>query len=188
MSFQGSRASGMGAPSRPASLRVNSMVDSDAQTALHAAVSKEHLEVVKHLLGGGPSMSKMEARGWTARAIAEQQGNKNICDLLLSYESRRKPGEHQIEFSQPDEEESNRVSVSHFELDNALKSSFLSTRDSPGEKKGTKSARKRVVIHEQCRNQSACQQFGKLISLPDSIDELFKIAGKPLFLFCALLS
>lgn len=43
----------------------------------------------------------------------------------------------------------------------------------------TSACRKRVIIHLPSRMPpSAREQFGKLINLPDSLEELFKIAGK----------
>lgn len=162
------------APSGSA-LHANSTAD-DGQTALNAAISKEHLEVVKNLLGGGPSMNKSEARGWTSKALAEQQGSKSICDLLLGYENRRRSDEHRIELNKPKEDERNGFFPSHSKK--SPKSRYLSTSSSFGERKGVEPIRKRVTIHEQFQKKSAYQQHGKLISLPDSIDELFKIAGK----------
>lgn len=157
------------APIRSA-LRVNSMAD-DGQTALHAAVSKEHLEVVKNFLGGS-SMSKMDTRGWTPKAQAEHRGNKSICDLLLSYENR-KSDDHRMQFSGPEVGET----TSH--LKKAETNSYIRTSSSTGDGKGMEAVRKRVTIHMQFQNSSTHRQHGKLIILPDSIDELLKVAGKP---------
>ena len=154
-------------------LRVNSMAD-DGQTALHAVVSKEHLEVVKNLLGGGSSMSKSDNGGWKRKALAEQQGNKSICDLLLSYENR-KSDEHRIQFLGPEAGES----TSH--LKKAETNSHVRNSSFSDDRNGTEAIRKRVTIHMQFQNSNTNWQHGKLIILPDSIDELFKVAGKPFF-------
>ncbi|KAF2314681.1 hypothetical protein GH714_028489 [Hevea brasiliensis] len=84
---------------------VNSTIE-DNQTALLAAVRKGHLEMVKILLEGGANADKPDAIGRTPKALAEQQGNKSIYDLLLSYENRRKLDEHTIDFIEPESEES----------------------------------------------------------------------------------
>lgn len=178
MDFQGPKAMEKGdtgnsqAPTRP-TLHVNSMTR-DGKTALNAAVSKGHLEVVKNLLGGGPNGNKPDTRGWTLRGVAEQQGNKSICDLLLSCENRRKPDEHTIEFIGPEAGESSGFFHSHQKK--APNNSYTSTSSSSG---GMDPTRKRVTIHMQFQNISTQRPHGKLIILPDSIDELLKIAGKP---------
>lgn len=181
MDIQGPKAMGKSdtgnsqAPTRPA-LHVNSMTP-EGQRVLNAAVSKEHLEVVKNLLGGGPNVNKSDTRGRTLRGLAEQQGNKSICDLLLSYENRSKPDKHKTEFIGPEAGESNGFLHSH--LKGEPNSSHLSTSSSSGDPKEIQPTRKRVTIHMQFYNRSAHLQHGKLIILPDSIDELLKIAGKP---------
>lgn len=180
MDFQGPKAMEKGdtgnsqAPTRP-TMHVNSMTR-DGKTALNAAVSKGHLEVVKSLLGGGPNANKPDTRGWTLRGVAEQQGNKSICDLLLSCQNRRKPDEHTIEFIGPEAGESSGFFHSHQKK--APNNSYLSTSSSSG---GMDPTRKRVTIHMQFQNISTQRPHGKLIILPDSIDELLKIAGKPFF-------
>ncbi|KAM6552127.1 hypothetical protein CsatB_001935 [Cannabis sativa] len=153
------------------SLCVNSMTD-NGRTAHQAAVSKEHLEVVKNLLGGGSSTSISDSRGWTPKALAEQQGNKSICELLLSYENR-KSNEHRIQFLVPEAGESTS------QLKKAETDSHIRTSSSSGNQKGKETMRKRVTIHMQFQNSiTHHRQHGKLIILPDSIDELFKVAGE----------
>ncbi|XP_048331466.2 potassium channel KAT1 isoform X1 [Ziziphus jujuba] len=156
-------------------------IKGDGQTALHAAVSKGHLEMVKILLERGANVNKPDARGWTPKTLAEKHGNKSIYDLLLSYEDRRKPDEHRIEFLAPEvgestgncqrqceREESSQISHSH--LNKVPKNSYSSA---------LKPDRKRVTIHMQFQDRSeSYRQFGKLIILPDSMEELFKIASE----------
>ncbi|KAL7174240.1 hypothetical protein ACSBR2_033488 [Camellia fascicularis] len=68
-------------------MNVNLTYDSD-QTALQFAVHDGHLKIVRILLERGSNVNKPDARGWTLKAPAEQQGNKSIYDLLASYENR----------------------------------------------------------------------------------------------------
>ena len=56
--------------SRAPTRLVNPMAD-DSQIALHAAVSKEHLKLVKNLLEGGANVNKQDARGKTPKALSE---------------------------------------------------------------------------------------------------------------------
>ncbi|PON72610.1 Voltage dependent potassium channel [Parasponia andersonii] len=160
--------SGNAQASTQSALRVNSKAD-DGQTARHAAVSKEHLEVVKNLLGGGSSISKSDSRGRTPKALAEQQGNKSICDLLLSYENR-KSNEHRIQLLGDAGESSSHLTKTDTD-------SHIGTGSS-GDRKGIEAIRKRVTIHMQFQNSGTHRQHGKLIILPDSIDELFEVAGQ----------
>ncbi|KAF3451119.1 hypothetical protein FNV43_RR07208 [Rhamnella rubrinervis] len=73
----------------------------EGDDALHAAVSKGHLEMVRILLERGANINKLDARGWTPKALAEKHGDKSIYDLLLSYENRNLD-EHRIEFIGPE--------------------------------------------------------------------------------------
>ena len=56
--------------SRAPTRLVNPMAD-DSQIALHAAVSKEHLKLVKNLLEGGANVNKQDARGRIPKALSE---------------------------------------------------------------------------------------------------------------------
>lgn len=156
-------------------------IEGDGQTALHAAVSKGHLDMVKILLDRGANINKPDARGWTPKTLAEKDGNKSIYDLLLSYENRSKPDEHRIEFIGQEvggstgncqrnykREEGSQISHSH--LNKAPTNSYSSA---------LKPVRKRVTIYMQFQDRSeSYRQLGKLIILPDSMEELFKIASK----------
>lgn len=157
----------------------------DDHTTLHAAGSMGHLAMVKILLEGEKNAYEPEIRGWTPKAIAEQQGDKSLFDLLLSYENKRKQ-EHSIEFSGTEGDESTRNHKTKykrlkrpqfFQLNKKVSTS-TSTSTSPSDMQ-TESVKKRVTIHMGLQNRfEPNQQQGKLIILPDSIEEMFKIAGK----------
>ena len=48
----------------------------EGQTALHVAVKKGHLEMVRLLLEGGANVNKADFRGCTPKSLAKQQENK----------------------------------------------------------------------------------------------------------------
>ncbi|RVW16660.1 Potassium channel KAT1 [Vitis vinifera] len=136
----------------------------DGQTALHVAVCNGHLEMVRILLERGANVNKRDARGWTPKALAEQEGKKSIYDLLLSYENRRLLDEHKIHF---------------IGSDAADCCTSQGSPSPPGNKDVMTLTKRRVTIHRQFQNASTSQgQLGKLIILPESIEELLQIAGQ----------
>lgn len=168
----------------------------DGETALHAAVSWGHLEMVKILLEKGANVNKPDARGLTPKALAEQQGNRNIYELLQRYEDRRKTDEHRIELSGP--EIADYTGNCHikcrnhglpsnlsFHSQNAsnsrnapqpLNSSYFSN---PSYSCMNNLTKKRATIYLQSQDQPASKnKLGKVIILPDSISELLRVAGK----------
>ncbi|KAJ4703853.1 Potassium channel like [Melia azedarach] len=167
---------------------VNSKVE-DGQTELHVATRKGHIEMVKLLLEGGANVNKLDARGWSPKALAEQQGNRSIYDLLLRYENR-KPDEHKVEIIGPEISDNIRNSQSkqgrqrgsdvlnsHSKKESIKLGSSTSSCPSDGE--GIKLNKKRITIHMLFQNTSTSQRrHGKLIVLPDSIEELLRISGE----------
>ncbi|XP_044496295.1 potassium channel KAT1-like isoform X2 [Mangifera indica] len=160
----------------------------DVQTELHSAIRKGHFEMVKLLLEAGANINKPDARGCSPKALAEQQGNRNIYDLLLNYENRS-PDEHRVEIIGPEiadnpinSQNKHRRQGGPSFLNSHLKREpihFDSCISSCPSDKVIKLNKKRVTIHMQCQRTSTSQKWpGKLIVLPDSIDELLRIAGE----------
>ncbi|KAJ6926939.1 potassium channel KAT3 [Populus alba x Populus x berolinensis] len=150
----------------------------DSETALHAAVCEGHVEMVKILLEGGANINKPDARGWTPKALAEQQGNKSIHDLLLNYENRNILNEHRIDFIESETVGDTKKSQEKHEGNKALTNSSSCISRCPHDREAKKST-KRVTIHMQLPNRSTLQsRLGKLIILPDSMEELLRIAGE----------
>ncbi|XP_008225478.1 PREDICTED: potassium channel KAT1-like isoform X2 [Prunus mume] len=161
----------------------------DGQMALHSAACQGHKEMVKILLEGGTNVNKPDTRGWTPKALAQQQGNKSINDLLRSYENRR-IDEHRIEFSEPETSESTRsckgnskrhegTQFLHAHLRKEPMKSYSATSSPARDKEGMRSINKRVTIHMHFQNGSVSEtQLAKLIILPDSMEELLRVASE----------
>ncbi|KAL2473752.1 Potassium channel KAT1 [Forsythia ovata] len=167
---------------------INSSAE-DGETALHVAVRQGHLEMVRILLERGAHVNKPDMRGWTPKALAEQHDNKGIYDLILRYEKKKRVDDHRVKFLGPEIDE--KTSSSHIELtENGAANYFNNSHRKPmyisssgcshhSSMEAIQSARKRVTIHMKFPKEDISQkQRGKLIMLPESLDELFKIAGQ----------
>ncbi|KAL2244677.1 potassium channel KAT3 [Sesamum indicum] len=136
----------------------------DGQTALHVAVQQGHLEMVKLLLERGANVNKPDERGWTPKALAEKHPNKGIYDLILNYDNEKKL-DGPTNYATNHHREHNYVS--------ACSSAY------PTGVEHIKSAKKRVTIHMKShQNKHSGKQLARLIILPDSLEELLKIAGQ----------
>lgn len=156
------------------------------QTALHDAVHKGLHEMVKIPPEGGVDIHKLDSQRWTPKALAERQGNKSIYELLVQYEDKT-TREHEINFIGPEtvtrRRRINQVSVDrhrdkHFK---SLGKKDLKISESSYQRfsPDCQPNRKRVTIHMDVPNGgSPDRPPPKLIMLPDSIEELLKVAGK----------
>ncbi|XP_015574989.1 potassium channel KAT1 isoform X1 [Ricinus communis] len=159
------------------------------QMDLHAAVRKGNIEMVRSQLEGGANTNKPDARGWTPKALAERQGNRSIYDLLLSYEKRKKVDEHKIDFIEPETTGDAKISQGkhkgisgptcfNFHSKMVPSSSSLHMYSCPNNKEAKTITKKRVTIHMQFHNSMLQRPHGRLIVLPDSIEELLRIGGQ----------
>lgn len=133
------------------------------QTSLNVAVRKGHLEMVKILLEKGAKENKSSDRNQVPKAVAENHGNNGIYDLMLSYENDRK---------------SDRAANSG--TNRHRKDSYASSSSSayPNSVEKPIKSEKRVTIHMNFHKHKVTKnQPAKLIILPDSLEELLKIAG-----------
>ncbi|KAB2620148.1 potassium channel KAT1-like [Pyrus ussuriensis x Pyrus communis] len=159
----------------------------DGQTALHTAVCQGDLEMVKILVGGGANVNKPDARGWTPKDLAQQQGNKSITDLLRRYENRR-IAEHRIEFIELETSEITRNCKGNSKRHEGAQFSHSHQKEVPmkcypsnssPDREGMRSINNRVTIHMHFQNGTASErQLAKLIILPDSIEELLRVASE----------
>ncbi|MBA0691272.1 hypothetical protein Goari_008907 [Gossypium aridum] len=146
----------------------------DGQTALHDAVPKGHIEMVKILVEGGAGVNKPDARARKPKASAEQQGSKSIYELLQTYEKNKNLDDvHRIDIIGPETTEDPKNSP------NRNRNWAQNFFNSPIYREVIIPTKKRVTIHMHL--QSSCtssRQLGKLILLPDSIQELLRVAGE----------
>ncbi|XP_039054051.1 potassium channel KAT3-like isoform X2 [Hibiscus syriacus] len=112
-------------------------------------------------MGRGPSVNKPDARARTPKALSEHEGNNKKID------------EHRIEIIGPKTADDPKNSKKKHRI---WAQNFF---NSPSYRELTIPTKKRVTIHMQLKSSStSCRQLGKLILLPESIQELLKIAGK----------
>lgn len=158
----------------------------NSQSGLHDAVRKGHVEMVKIPLEGGANARKLDARGLTPKAIAENQGNK------ASNEQKMVGREHRIDLNEPEvvstRMNDQKKTRSHRGTDyfESLPGKPSSASDSNHHRfcNDQESAKKRVTIHMQVpTGKTQTRHLAKLIVLPDSIEELLRVAGK-LYLMC----
>ncbi|KAJ4977464.1 hypothetical protein NE237_002570 [Protea cynaroides] len=164
--------------------------DADGRTALHVAVCRGHPEMVKILLQGGANVNKLDAMGWTPKALAKQQGQKNIYDLLQCYDNQNESSDdHKIDFVDTETtiyNGGNQRSYSqkspiftNFHFEKVAPKSRLGSYHFPSNSKVAQLTNRRVTIHTNIPKESTSKyQLGKLIILPDSLEELLKIAGQ----------
>ncbi|XP_017222795.1 potassium channel KAT1 [Daucus carota subsp. sativus] len=164
-------------------MEVKSIAEDD-QTALHVAVRTGHPENVRILLEGGANVNKLDAKGRTPISLAENQGNKCIYDLLLSYQNTRSTNEQKIELLEESSYETRNKQFkethtgvttcsSSYQKDSLCSSSEALNHSAEAEVRKINTIR--VTIH---MNNASQKQLAKLINLPGSIDELFRIAGQ----------
>ncbi|KAL0300591.1 UNVERIFIED_CONTAM: Potassium channel KAT2 [Sesamum radiatum] len=135
----------------------------DGQTALHTAVRQGHLEMVRILLDTGRNVNKLNERCQLTKELEEHHANKGIYDLMQNYENEKKL-----------------VGTSNSGTSRYKKDANPSSSSSkhPTGVEAIKSV-KRVTIHMNFQKQNDTRkQLAKLIILPDSLEELLKIAGQ----------
>ncbi|PRQ29448.1 putative potassium channel, voltage-dependent, EAG/ELK/ERG, ankyrin repeat-containing [Rosa chinensis] len=160
------------------------MTGENGQTEIQAAVCQGHLEKVKIVVEGGADVNKPEARGWMPK------GDKDIHDLLLSYENRREMDEHRIEFIEPETSGSTsncegncKTQEDHQRIHSHLRKVAMKSYQCPSSPASDREQRirsysKRVTIHMHSKSENVSERhLAKLIILPDSIDELLRVAS-----------
>ncbi|CAL0334665.1 unnamed protein product [Lupinus luteus] len=166
----------------------HNMIPQDGKRDLHAASHKGNLDMIEILLER--EANAKIPNGWTQRARVEKLKNKNIFGQILSCENEKKSDEHRIDFVESEilnlnssDSTRNRkqygIGSINFPLEKKYPNSKYSTNSNcPSNRETARFIKKRVTIHLQCGCRGISQgQHGKLIILPDSIEELLKIGG-----------
>lgn len=128
-------------------------------------------------------INNLEARVKKQEKDDGQEVNKTMNDLSINLENKSELSEHNVELIGPDEgtKSCQLKPEVPFCSNSCLKRPTCSTSSSGSQ--GTKSThhKKRITIH--MKKEPLHHQFGKLIILPDSLQELFRVAGNYLS-FC----
>ncbi|KAF1895112.1 hypothetical protein Lal_00022609 [Lupinus albus] len=167
----------------------HNMIPQDGKRDLHAASHKGKLDMVEILLER--EANAKIPNGCTQRAtMVEKLKNKSIFGQILSCENEKKSDEHIIDFVKPEilnlnnsDSTRNRkqygIRSINFPLEKKYTNSSYSTNlNCPSDREIARFIKKRVTIHLQCGCRGTSQgQHGKLVILPDSLEELLKFGG-----------
>jgi hypothetical protein len=171
----------------------NNMIPEDGKRDLHAATLTAHkgkLDIVEILLERDAKAHNTNAIGWTQKALVQQLPNKSFSDHTMNYESEKKSDEHRIEIVEPQilklgrngstrNSRQDDVRTINFPVEKVYTDANSRNSNCPGEIEMAWFTKKRVTIHSLSEWRSSSHgQHGKLIILPDSLEELLKIAGK----------
>ncbi|KAL2341140.1 hypothetical protein Fmac_009080 [Flemingia macrophylla] len=153
-----------------------------------AAAHRGNLDIVEILLERDAN-SNTNSVGWMQRAPTKQAKNKSICNQKMSCE-KEKLDEFRIEIAGPeipdlDNNGSTRnrrqdgTTSIMFPLEKMNTNTNSINSNCPSDRKSARHAKKRVTIHllHGCQSTTPGHN-GKLIILPDSLEELLKIAGE----------
>ncbi|KAK8678112.1 hypothetical protein V6N13_143623 [Hibiscus sabdariffa] len=145
----------------------------DGQRALLDGAPKGHIEMSKILIEGGPSVNKPDARARPPKALAEHEGSRNPYEVLLSCGNNKILDEHRIEiFGTKTADDPKNSEIKH-------RIGAQNFYNSPSYRELIIPTKKRVTIHMQLQSsRTSSRKLGKLILLPDSIQELLRIAGE----------
>ncbi|CAH2077212.1 unnamed protein product [Thlaspi arvense] len=178
-----------------------SLPDSNGTTALHRAVSEGNLEIVEFLLEQGVDMDMPDVYGWTARGLAEHQGHVDIKALfhsqrpvekkpksvpstpevkpLMKHSSEPVMTHHRSRESMPFVKAvSQRPKINNFK--NSL-FGIMSAANTGDE--GAPCARSEgvgLVYPARVTISGEASSSGKVVKLPNSLEELFEIGEKKL--------
>lgn len=145
------------------------------------------------LLEKEPNMNTGNARGWRPKALTEQQGHADSYGPLKCWENRNMNLEdHKIDFIETETVDhilnnkcnKTRQPEVHIDIANSCIASIGEKSSTDGNSRAKsseviKSAKKRVTIHMHFKIINTLkEQVGRVIILPDSLEELLTVGGK----------
>ncbi|CAK8530913.1 unnamed protein product [Lathyrus sativus] len=180
----------------------NNMIPEDGKSDLHHApvlpLHKGKLDIVEILLERDAKAKNPNNIGWTQKAQTQQFKNKSASEHTMNCESGKKSNEHRIEIIEPQvlklgrnsstrNSKQDGIRTNNFPLEKVYTNSNSRNSNCQGEIDMARFAKKRVTIHSPSGwRSSSHEQHGKLIILPDSLEELLKIAGEKFGSFRAI--
>ncbi|KAG5001036.1 hypothetical protein AAZX31_08G228300 [Glycine max] len=145
--------------------RLHNLIPEDGKRDPHDTVHNDHPDMEANEKNQSPIR-------WKQKPLVDQQQNKSISDLAMNYENRKTLDEHIIEFLEPE------IPI-NYPLGKVYTNSYSSTSNHRNERETERYFKKRVIIHFLSKERTTSQeQHGKLIILPDSIEELLHTAGE----------
>ncbi|KAK8464338.1 hypothetical protein PHAVU_011G181800 [Phaseolus vulgaris] len=144
--------------------RLHNMVPEDGKGDLHANFHKDHPEMEENEKNQGPIR-------WKQKSVVDQQQNKSLSELAINHENRKILDEHIIDFLEPE-------IPFNYPLGKIYSTPYSSTSIHKTQRETEKFFKKRVTIHCLSKHKTTLQEHGKLIILPDSLEELLHIAGE----------
>ncbi|XP_027909662.1 potassium channel KAT1-like [Vigna unguiculata] len=139
-------------------------IPEDGKRDFDATFHKDHDEMDENEKSQGPIR-------WKQKSVVDQKQNKSLCELAVNHENRKILDEHIIDFLQPE------IPL-NYPLGKRYSNSCSSASNNRTERETDRFFKKRVVIHFLSKHRTSLQEHGKLIMLPDSLQELFHIAGE----------
>ncbi|KAK7303123.1 hypothetical protein RJT34_14024 [Clitoria ternatea] len=158
------------------------MIPEDNRRNLHATAQKGNLDIVEILLEREANANP-NTIGWTQKALAKQPKNKSISDPKIIRGNEGKSDEIRIEIVEPEILDLDKNGSTRNRRQDGVRSMNMNSNSINSNCKSDRDAarliKKRVTIHlpHGCRSTSR-GQHGKLIILPNSLEELLKIAGE----------
>ncbi|XP_061357774.1 potassium channel KAT3-like [Gastrolobium bilobum] len=170
--------------------RLRNMIPEDGKRDHYGPAHKGHPDMVEIQLEKEANEKNHSPIRWKQKALVDQKQNKSISDLIMNLENGKKLDEHIIELVEPatlnhamtDQFRKTREDVlrtTNFPLAKVYTNFYSSNSNHPNDREAAMFINKRVTIHFLGKHGTTLQgQHGKLIILPDSIEELLKIAGE----------
>lgn len=147
------------------SARLHYLIPEDGKRDLHATLPNGHPDMEEN-------EKKLSPIRWKQKPLVGQHQTKSISDLAMNHENRKTLDEHIIEFLEPE------IPINH-PLGKLYTNTYSSTSNHRTERETERFFKKRVTIHFHGKHKITMQeQHGKLIILPDSLEELLHIAGE----------
>ncbi|XP_014490211.1 potassium channel KAT1 [Vigna radiata var. radiata] len=139
-------------------------IPEDGKGDFDATFRKDHAQMEENEKNQGPIR-------WKQKSLIDQQQNKRLSDLAVNHENRKIVDEHIINFLEPE-------IPFNYPLGKIYSNSYSSASNHRTQRETERFSKKRVVIHFLSKHKTSLQEHGKLIMLPDSLQELLHIAGE----------
>ncbi|XP_019417977.1 PREDICTED: potassium channel KAT3 isoform X2 [Lupinus angustifolius] len=183
--LRNSEANTLNVTSEDGFITKHDMIPRDGKRDLHADSHTDNLEMVEILLERDANKKMANAVGWTQEAVLEKLKKKSISGKIMSCENEKISDEHRIDFVEPEilnldrnDSTRNRKPDGIRSIKKTYSNSYSRNSNCSNDREATRFIKKRVTIHLRCGCMGTSSgQHGKLIILPDSLEELLKTAG-----------